>query len=285
MISKEQLVKEFFAEVKTEKITIANVVSYIKQIDQRRIYLDYKCTSIFEFLTKHAGYSKSAAQRRIDAARLSRDLPEVAESLKTGEINLTQVSQISRLVREKEKTAKVDVKSKKQLLEAIKHKSTDATEVTLCQLLDIAPLQQDKTKIQADESVRHETTLSKEEEELFKHVKELMSHKNPNASFKEAVIEAFQIYVKVKDPAAKVSTAAAPRTASPRYIPAKTKTHLFQKQRHCQWRHKDGSTCGSRFRLEIDHIQPVYKGGTNAPKNLQLLCDTHNRQKYRDQRP
>jgi hypothetical protein len=34
--------------------------------------------------------------------------------------------------------------------------------------------------------------------------------------------------------------------------------------------------CGSRFRLEIDHIIPHARGGSDDVKNLRLLCRTHN---------
>lgn len=37
--------------------------------------------------------------------------------------------------------------------------------------------------------------------------------------------------------------------------------------------------CGSTDRLELDHIVPVSKGGTNERTNLQTLCYTHNRKK------
>lgn len=38
--------------------------------------------------------------------------------------------------------------------------------------------------------------------------------------------------------------------------------------------------CGRLYDLQIDHIRPVSKGGTNHPDNLQLLCRSCNMKKF-----
>ena len=47
------------------------------------------------------------------------------------------------------------------------------------------------------------------------------------------------------------------------------------------WRRDGGrcARCGSRERLEYDHIIPVTKGGSNTARNIELLCETCNRAK------
>ena len=37
--------------------------------------------------------------------------------------------------------------------------------------------------------------------------------------------------------------------------------------------------CGSKKRLNIDHIVPISKGGTNSMDNVQILCFSCNRKK------
>ncbi len=47
------------------------------------------------------------------------------------------------------------------------------------------------------------------------------------------------------------------------------------------WRRDSGkcARCGSREKLEYDHIVPISKGGSNTARNIELLCELHNRSK------
>lgn len=47
------------------------------------------------------------------------------------------------------------------------------------------------------------------------------------------------------------------------------------------WRRDGGACarCGSRERLEYDHIVPVSRGGNNTVRNIELLCEVCNRSK------
>ena len=47
------------------------------------------------------------------------------------------------------------------------------------------------------------------------------------------------------------------------------------------WRRDGGrcARCGSRERLEYDHIIPLSRGGSSTVRNIELLCESCNRQK------
>jgi len=44
----------------------------------------------------------------------------------------------------------------------------------------------------------------------------------------------------------------------------------------CSWVGADGARCGSQAWLQLDHREPVGKGGASGPDNLRLLCRAHN---------
>ena len=54
-----------------------------------------------------------------------------------------------------------------------------------------------------------------------------------------------------------------------------------QRVRHEVWRRDRGTCveCGSRARLEFDHIIPVARGGSNTVRNIELRCEPCNRRK------
>ncbi|HET7754722.1 MAG TPA: HNH endonuclease signature motif containing protein, partial [Anaeromyxobacteraceae bacterium] len=67
------------------------------------------------------------------------------------------------------------------------------------------------------------------------------------------------------------------RVGTSRDIPADVRRKVWQRdQGRCTWTAKNGQRCGSRWKLEIDHITPAALGGPPTIDNLRLLCRPHN---------
>ena len=302
------LLAEMKLKVETEKWTTAEIIEFVKEVERRRLFVKLEFNSLFDFMTGYFGYTPGSAQRRIDAARLLRDIPEVKEDLASGELNLMQVSALARAVREKQKTTNVSVDEKREIIETIKSLDLLKTEATIAKMLDIPIKTKETKRMQQDGSVRRELTFSKEQEELLEQVKSLMSHVNPNPTVPEMFEYLAKRYVKHKvgttKPAdaksmdttkvsaeelmpmpqstAKMAVIQTPSSKDVRYVSAPDRKQLLQKQGCCQWK-KDNKICGSRFQLQTDHIKPIWADGTSEPPNLQLLCAFHNRLKYRQE--
>jgi 5-methylcytosine-specific restriction endonuclease McrA len=76
---------------------------------------------------------------------------------------------------------------------------------------------------------------------------------------------------------AQMSCGVRPKRRS-RHIPAPVRDEVFARdQGRCTYKGKTGKRCGSTQALQIDHIQPFARGGSNDVSNLRLLCAKHNR--------
>lgn len=64
-------------------------------------------------------------------------------------------------------------------------------------------------------------------------------------------------------------------------LPSAQRERIPEKTRILVWRRDGGkcAQCGSRERLEYDHIVPISKGGSNTVRNIELLCEACNRRK------
>jgi hypothetical protein len=74
-----------------EKEILTRLLWHIKEIERRRLFSKLKFQSINEYVEKELGYSKDEAWRRVAAARLLQEMPEIEEKISTGELNLTNI--------------------------------------------------------------------------------------------------------------------------------------------------------------------------------------------------
>jgi 5-methylcytosine-specific restriction endonuclease McrA len=305
-----KLLEQLRKLAETDRRITGEILELIRRVDQERLYLDWGYPSLFAFLTKELLYTPGAAQRRIEAARLLREIPSLRGDLQSGALNLSQVALVAQATRNLSLTAQ----EKADLLRQVKGLDLKATQVVIAKALDQPIRMGEKERHQKDESVLLELTLSKEQMAALQRVKELISHTHPNPSYAELLALLAEDFLRRKDPRRerkeKKTGAERPRAQSgddcqeasqdkgeaqsastsapvagmqhkPQQPRAADIRAIHQRDRCCQWRDpRTGEICGSTFQLQVDHIQSRSAGGGHERENLQLLCAVHNRLKW-----
>lgn len=249
--------------VEQERKLTANILEHISEIDRRRLFLDLSHPSLFEYLVKEIGYSAGAAQRRIDASRLSQRIPEIARKIESGVLNLNQISKFSQACRMKKKQTGqiITVTSQREILQKIESGSPQRTEFILAQEFGFEVVTQASQKVQADESVQINMNFTRAEFEILRQAQALFSNKT-GGDLKGTLLYVTEMAVaRGKD---------------------KSKQKILDRDQECQHVDKTtGEKCSAKYFLEIDHIVPKFAGGSNDESNLRVLCRSHNQQRYR----
>src|SRR5439155_10538172 len=58
----------------------------------------------------------------------------------------------------------------------------------------------------------------------------------------------------------------------PRWVERVVKT---RDDNRCQWRKPNGEICGSKWKVEVDHVIPVGMGGRSTVENCRCACRAH----------
>lgn len=96
--SSKELHEKMSSIYQAERRLSAEFLELVKEFDVRKLYLDFDCTSIYEYLTERLGYPPASAQRRIDSARLLREIPELKQEIANGTLNLSQTAMLAKSI-------------------------------------------------------------------------------------------------------------------------------------------------------------------------------------------
>ncbi len=291
-LSHNDLIANFSDLVQKERQMTAQVLACIAEIDRRQLYLENGYSSLFDFLVRNYGYSPGAAMRRVDGARLLRELPDVKEKIERGTLTLSQANQIQRAAREMKKTERaLSTEEKQELILQVEHASKKETEKIIAERLNLTVMPIEKETLHRDASVRLTMTFSVEQIEMLEQVRNMVSHSVNSQSWSELCV-----YLAKKELARRTNTrstnTSSTNIATPlntnvaatvkkrRALPARVRKMLLNPAARCQYKNHKGEQCHSSRYLQIDHIQSISRGGSNDIENLQVLCGTHNRYKY-----
>jgi hypothetical protein len=293
-ISNQELLGRMDKLVRTERKITHLVLNHINEVETRRLYAELGFDSMFSYLTGRCGYGEDSAYRRLQGARLLKKTPEIAEKLKEGSLNLTQLTQIQKCLKQESKVGNlIEPQQTLQILERIQNKSSYETKKVLAVEFN-QPIQvHEVVKPQRDDSVRLELTLTAEQMNELSEAKDLLSHILPDGSLAEVIVylaKAHNKKIKGKDcqkqeaPGQKMTEKTMGTTPSfttqRKRSPIKTTERrrlLVKADYRCEYVNREtNKRCQSTYQLQIDHEIPIARGGTNAPENLRVLCRTHN---------
>lgn len=298
-LSDELLDQNLMSFIKKEKEVFREILLHIAEVDRRRLFLRMGYSSLYVYLTERMGYDGGSAQRRLDAARLAQQVPSVIDSIDQGEITLAQVTFLQKSLRQN-KQQQISAEAKAEIVETMKHKTFAETQVAVCKSLDIALKEAPKIRHQANESVRFEVTLTKDQWAKIQTMRELLSTTLPNGEW-DQVLE----YIAGKVIAQKTKAPKSPQPSKTPQASNSSKLRQSQNSQHetsanrpspvsealkrqvllrdkcCQYKSaKTGKMCGSKWNLQVDHIKPLWAQGTNELSNLRALCANHNQEVY-----
>jgi hypothetical protein len=259
-----------------ERQALSELLVFLQEVDERKLYCERKCGSIFQYCVKILKYSESSAQRRIDAMKLLRDIPEVQQKVESGELSLSVASQAQIFFRREEKYLNpIEMETKREILGRLSGKSSRETERELLGLSSQPEIHiQDKTRAVSSTHTQVQFVANEEQMALFEKAKGLLAHSNPNMSWAELFQKVTEIALQKIDPSQ--------RSVSPtRKLQDPRKRVANVNLRREIWRRDHGKClkCGSQHALEIDHIIPWALGGETTDENLRLLCRSCNQRR------
>jgi 5-methylcytosine-specific restriction endonuclease McrA len=327
---------------KTERKITLEILETIRDAEASRLpeHLGYRDT--YQWLIQRHKYSGGAANRRIQASRLLKDLPEVGEKVGSGSVNLSTLCKMQSVLRAQQKASgsKATVEQKREAMRGIENKTCDESERVLHTLFPGAEVGREKVVQKRDGGQRCTVELSARAVKLIDRAREILSHSMPGASMGELIERIAEEFVERNDPVIKAerlhrkkadsskaksannhsmpedqpqmtngggdlqnasrSTPATPqrRTASVlqrdtdapqketndrgdrriniRVISTALKHEVIRRAGgRCEYTFQD-RRCSSRYQLEMDHIIPKAKGGSDETENLRCLCRNHN---------
>ncbi|HZY05043.1 MAG TPA: HNH endonuclease [Anaeromyxobacteraceae bacterium] len=109
----------------------------------------------------------------------------------------------------------------------------------------------------------------------------LLSHKVPRGDLAAVLHEAIRCGIEKhgkRKGAVRPAGRVAPKTPKdPATVTAELRRQVWERdQGRCTWVGPDGKRCNSRWQVEVDHLDPVGRGGTARLGRLRLACRLHN---------
>lgn len=260
-LSDKILISETKRLVQKEREVITSVLHHLKEIERRKLFSDFGYPTMMAYAIKELHYSEGAAIKRLQAARILADIPELEEKINDGSLTLTGISQAAGFFQREEIK---DVEEKKEVLEKLEGLTSRETEKTLIEMGTEQPLPRESEKPVAPNFTQIKMNVSDKTLKQMENSRSMLGEYKFSDSFmdkltKEAIENIVRKKYKLTDKGRETETTSRTPTNS-------QKRAAYEKSKgFCV-------NCGSLCNVQIDHRQPFALGGKTETSNLRLLC-------------
>lgn len=297
LLSDHELIARTEHLVEQERQIVQVLIWHLQEIQDRKLFLAMEYTSMYECLIGHFKMSDTTAYGRIKVLKVMEDIPQVSESLKNGELNISSIALAHSFIEKHQKVTgeELSQNDKVELMESLKNKTTSEVKELLARCNPETALPYDEIRPLTESHSQMRSTVSKELLTKMEYLKSLISHEEIHPTHEELLLKAFDALIekiekqkglyqsqtkvsapKPKDIEANTSTHRLTDGTS-RYISRNIKRFVFKRaQGRCEHIHTSGARCSSQFQTQFDHVIPFSKGGGTTLENIQLLCRVHN---------
>jgi hypothetical protein len=293
--------------VQVEIKTTTAILQHLKKIDDRKLYAEMNCDSLFTYCTKVLRYSESQAHRRITAARLLGQIPDLDKKIENGTLTLTNIVQAqSFFLYEKRAGRPLELERKIEILARLENQPTrEAERILIAEHPEDRPIDRESIRFITPSAIELKFILDPELLRKLTRIKVLLGHRFPLGNWADIINEICDETLERIDPLIKAERARersgyvaeerhvaigktrqrdeTENTAKPArtWISTATRSRVWKRDggRCVHIDPKSGLRCNSTLRIEIDHIRPVALGGENSTENLRLLCRAHNQRR------
>jgi len=242
-MSDDRLIEEIKQIVSNEFISLADLLTLLAEMDDRRLYAQLGYSSLFVYMVEELHLSEDATYKRINAARAAKRFPVILSLISEGKINLTTVTVLSPMLTEENHDELLNkaVHKTKVAVERIKatydpkpdapdmvrrlfnptrsgascdltaqpHEGAELdpvderSEKILCQALT-SPVRRDMISPLSEQRVKFQFTGSDELRGKIDRARELLRHKYPHGKLEDIIDEALDALLAMKDPEKKI---------------------------------------------------------------------------------
>jgi hypothetical protein len=293
----DELISSLKALKIKEDLMLVEVLAHIQEIEKRQLFLKLGHPSLYSYLMKELGYTESEAYRRIESARFLKSLPELTPLVQAGHLTLTSISEVRSAVRHREKVSnnKMSHAEQVELAKSVSNCTRKQTQQILAEKIpDFKPLEFERKQELQNGGVQITLRLDKVQRQKSDRTRDIMARTGPITGTAILYENLCDFFLRKKDLVSENSTQHTlsrqgtlrknpdpqPSRNKLRNIPMSIRRAVFKRDSgRCQFSNSEGKLCGSPYQIEIDHILPLSRGGTNDIENLRCLCRAHNQWK------